>query len=273
MSQKQIKFVEDMAEKVLLSIRESINLIDINQDKNGEFSKERNEIRVNALTSIIKIVETLKEITSSAENLLKKGENIHNVNNQKLISVVMPNILCETVVVRENIGGVNIVAKKVDYLEQVGPELCFMHKINRFAVRFAGILLVGNIGNIYANCSNPERVKECHFANVNYLPLVSDKKTKQPQCSKTNGECLFYHNPLLFHNSTEPRNFFATCGHYVSSDDPNSRNTNFLRYGNRNTLKDDMIRLSDEEKRRFEDYVTHLVFCLILLKRKNEYSI
>jgi hypothetical protein len=214
------------------------------------------------------LVGELKKLLKEAENLADHAANIHINNNKQTINWIAnhsarsaPNMI------RENIGGLTLTAKRVEYIDEVGPDLCYIPSINRFAVRFAGIVLAGNIGNMYAICSAPERVKECHFANVDHLPAVSDKKYRMPKCSKTDGECLFYHDPQIFPSSKEPRNFFATCGHYVSADDPNTKNSNYLRYGNRATLKEDLMRLSAEEMRRFEDYVAHLVLCLIIMRR------
>jgi hypothetical protein len=257
-------------DKIIAILREQLNIIDINRDSPNEFSKERLDLRNGAIENMEKIMTDIKSVLKQAELLHEKAININKINNQRVTTWKLnvenlfnpPNMICE------DIGGVQVIARKVAYMEDVGSDLCFMPSVNRFAVRFAGCLMVGNVGNIYDICSNPERVKECRFSNANCLPSGNESRYKTPKCSKTDGECRFYHNPLIFPSSKESRNFFATCSQYISPYSENIDRSNYLTYGSRQYLKDDLKKLSPEETRRFDDYVAHLVICWIILKRK-----
>jgi hypothetical protein len=257
---------------IITDINEQLNIVIINKDLPNEFSKDRLELRNEAINKIEKIIASLKNTLKNAEALHTKAVNINNNNNNKLSTWKLnienvfnpPNMICEEV------NGIQVLARKINYLEEVGPDLCFMPTINRFAIRIAGCLLIGNVGNVYDMCLDPERVRECKFSNMNFLTNGNDSKLRMPRCSKTEGECKFYHNPLIFPSSKEPRNFFATCGQYISPYTEVNNRSNYLNYGNRSTLKIDLNRLSQEEARRFDDFVAHLVLCWIILKRSGK---
>jgi hypothetical protein len=256
----------DFSIKILSTVRELANLVSINKDVAGEFLKTRHNIRMDAINKIEDILKELKKVTDTVESIYEKASKEHEVINKQAIEWIAkkPAKLLH----RETIGGIDIIARSVDFLEEVGPDLCFMPAINRFAVRFAGILIVGNIGNIYSNCLNPEKVKECKFSSIDYLPSTNKMNYRMPKCSKNDGECSFYHNPLIYPSSKEPRNFFSTSGYYVNADSTDGKNPNYLRFGSRNSLREDINRISDEEARRFEDFVSHMIICLIILKKR-----
>lgn len=250
------RYILDLKSKIL----ELVNYVEINKDIDGEFSIERHDLR----TAAIKDLESITSVLADAKAALEKTTQIHQKNIEKIKKIVEfnpPNMLCE------NINGLYITARKINYLEEAGPDLCFMPTINRFVIQVAGNTLIGNIGNIYDICPDPERVKECRFSNLEYLPSSTDIKYKSPKCSKlSDGECRFYHNPLVFASAKEPRNYFSTCSQYVSATST-LNNSNFCRFGSRQHLKEDLNRLTPEEARRFEDYVAHMFLCWLLLRR------
>lgn len=255
-----------MNSDIIIKLKEQLNIVSINRDIDEELSRTRLKIRQNAIKNISDKVEELKNILSCAQDILNEAITINENNNKKIeewnVAIPLnypksPELICE------NINGIKLIARKINYLDDAGPDLCFMPSVNRFIIRFAGETLIGNIGNIYDTCAGPERVRECRYATSNFLQSGSDNKHKVQKCSKTDGECKFYHNPFICPSSREPRNFFATCGHYM----PNDQSSNYLRYGNRNTLIEDLSKLTQEERRRFDDFVAHLVLCWIIMKR------
>lgn len=189
-------------------------------------------------------------INSNYNTLNSNHSNSSNLNHDNLS--IDSNIFSPPDIIYEEINGLYLSARRINYIEEAGPDLCFMPAINRFIVRIAGNTLIGNIGNIYDMCPNPERVKECKYI----------KSKKYAKCMD---DCRFYHNPLVFASSKEPRNYFSTCIQYISSD--NIHQENHCRYGSRQFLKRDLERISSEEARRFEDFLAHLFLCWLILRK------
>lgn len=133
------------------------------------------------------------------------------------------------------------------YVKQDG-ELYYVECADHFALRIAGQLLHGNIGAIYTEEKNPEKIKNCKFASG---------------CMKQHN-CDYYHDPIDFPGSKDHRNFIASSWLYSPpgqfSNRPRSR-----RFGSRNNLDTDIMGLQPEEIARFHDQTMHDLLCSMLL--------
>jgi len=126
-------------------------------------------------------------------------------------------------------------------------ELCYIEDKNHFAIRINGILFHGNIGYIYINNNNPDKVKSCKFGKL---------------CNKLN--CNYYHDPTIYPNSKDVRNYIANSWLYSTSP---KYATKSRRFGSKSLLEIDMNNLTDEEVKRFMDQAIHDILCCLLLKK------
>ena len=159
------------------------------------------------------------------------------------------------------IGKLNIEAKCTDLKDvQSDGSLYYIESINHFAFKIRigaqDILFHGNIGTIYQQNSNiyPEKIKNCKYGN---------------QCIKNNN-CHFYHNPLIYENSHDVRNFVANSWQYTFNKYDTSLNNKLRRFGDKNTLESDINLLNDEEIERFIDQSIHDLLCCIILRNKKK---
>lgn len=135
-----------------------------------------------------------------------------------------------------------------DYVRSDG-ELYYVECADHFAFRLGGKLLHGNIGVVYTEEKNPEKIKDCRFAS---------------SCMKQD-RCDYYHDPFKFPGSRDHRNFIASSFLYSP---PNSEYKNRLRsrrFGSREHLDKDIVGLSEEEISRFHDQCMHDLLCSLLL--------
>jgi hypothetical protein len=121
--------------------------------------------------------------------------------------------------------------------------------MDHFFILICGLLLHGNIGIIYTNERNPQKIKNCKF----------------PKCTKTN--CLYYHPPTTFNGSRDYRNFIAGSWMYSAPASPlrNSHKNRVL--GSRENINIDMTIIDEEDREVFYDQLIHDILCAMLLKK------
>jgi hypothetical protein len=240
-------------DEYIQQIHKQLNIVETNKDLPDEISQKKLEIRNEAIKKMENMLSDIKQKIELMESYYKRAVNINKQNNEKTI-IKFSNV--ENNIMNLNINGLKLHARKIEFLEEAGPDLCFIPKLNRFCIRIAGNTFLGNIGEIYDTLTEPKRVKECRYYN----------KNKNTKCFKDNYECSFYHNPLYTSLSSEPRNFFSSFGYYLAGSD-----NNYLRFGNRSTLQKDISVITDDECSRFEDFTMHLLLCLIVLKNNRKF--
>jgi hypothetical protein len=76
----------------------------------------------------------------------------------------------------------------------------------RFILRFAGILLCGNIGIVYNYESSPQKIHDCEL---------------HQECNIST--CHYYHDPLHYPGSMDIRNFVAASWIYAPGAAPSAR--------------------------------------------------
>ena len=147
--------------------------------------------------------------------------------------------------------------KRSDIFAAIAPGgLYFVPHWNHFATRIGGCVLHANLGRIYRGIRGaprdaprelPECVKECRNAI----------------CQGREGGCRYYHDPELFANSTDVRNFMADSWYYTSAAAPAHYGTR--RIGSASEIEVDIRAISPEDARRFLHQTAHDVLCALIL--------
>lgn len=144
-------------------------------------------------------------------------------------------------------------AIKVPTFDQVesNGELYYIESADHFAFKLAGILFHGNIGVIYTDEKNPEKIKNCKF---------------RKECIKKE-RCDYYHDPLKFPGSKDKRNFIASSWLYAPPNSQFKNKSKSRRFGSFDHLDLDIMNLQEEETDRFSDQTMHDVLCSVLLRK------
>lgn len=140
-----------------------------------------------------------------------------------------------------------------DLVKQDGS-MYFVTSAAHFAVRINGLLFHGNIGTIYTDEKNPEKIKDCRYSET---------------CMKRDN-CDYYHDPVKFAGSKDCRNFIASSWLYSPPDSFYKNRSRSRRFGSREHIDVDIVGLQDEERVRFYDQTMHDILCSLLLKQSYE---
>jgi hypothetical protein len=114
----------------------------------------------------------------------------------------------------------------------------------------------GNIGNIYHNRRDPERVKTCKFGG---------------NCNKLDS-CTYYHDPEMYPGRKDIRNYTANSWLYVEQSATNRDPSKIRRFGSRDNMDIDLANITSDEIERFSHQLFHDMLCLLVLMecdRKN----
>lgn len=143
-----------------------------------------------------------------------------------------------------------VVVHSFDEVRQNG-ELYYVTSADHFAFKLAGKLFHGNIGEIFTDEKQPEKIKDCRFG-IN--------------CVKKNN-CDYYHDPIKYPGSKDHRNFIASSWLYTPQNSIYRVYGRSRRFGSRSRLSSDLKELKDDEVEKFSDQVTHDVLCSLVLHR------
>ncbi len=134
-------------------------------------------------------------------------------------------------------------------------DLYYVESADHFAIKIGGHLLHGNIGIIYTDGRNPEKIKNCKFATG---------------CQKQH-KCDYYHDPAKFPGSRDHRNFIANSWMYVPPTG-HFKGRQGRRFGSRDNLDTDIVGLTDDEIGRYDDQLMHDLLCALLIVQSREVS-
>lgn len=124
--------------------------------------------------------------------------------------------------------------------------LYYVPTINRFAINLAGIVLYGNIGNVYVSEQYPQKIHDCNIF---------------PRCAQT---CKYYHNPLTCAHSTDVRNFISAS--WLYSHDTSIHDTKKTRkLSSREFLDSDIERVTDKDLAFYNEQLMHDLLCVIIM--------
>jgi hypothetical protein len=108
---------------------------------------------------------------------------------------------------------------------------------NRFALHLAGIVMYGNIGNVYVSEPYPQKIHDCNM---------------YPRCAQS---CKYYHNPMSCAGSTDVRNFISASWMYSRDSVRDSKKVRKL--SSREYLDDDIGRVSDADLAYYNEQTMH----------------
>jgi hypothetical protein len=128
--------------------------------------------------------------------------------------------------------------------------LYYVSSCAHFALMINGLLFHGNIGIIYTDTEDPEKIKDCRFTDG---------------CNRVNS-CRYYHDPTIFNDSNDRRNYIASSFIYTSPAAMYKNRSRSRRFGSIENLDTDILGLSDEEKNRTYDQAMHDLLCALVLK-------
>jgi hypothetical protein len=147
-------------------------------------------------------------------------------------------------------NNISLPAIKVQtFAEVLGDgKLYYVEFCNHFAMYILGYLYHGNIGNIYTNEKTPIKIKNCHHHNREY---------------NTIDKCNYYHDPTIFSNSKDVRNYVASAWSY------NRENATDIikrrRFGSYENLNEDLKHITPDEISKYRDMVFHDLLCSMIL--------
>lgn len=239
------------------------------------------------LESYIKQIQTIShrmaKIYNTCKNKLENGFVIHRsvkLNNidpfpkkDNWVNMInIPNNNSKSLV-----PGIDINIKNINEIDEIpNTPLYWIKSTNQFAFRINGVLLRGNIGNIFTNSNNISslyHVEKCKHKNK-CIFLLSGKK------------CKFYHDPLDLYNlyksgkiSEDILNIYKciyknfTSSSWIYTDDIPKRKNKMMRFvGNRNSLKNELSMSNLIEKNwseNFQSQVMHDFLVLMAINQKN----
>ena len=147
--------------------------------------------------------------------------------------------------------------KRADIFAAIAPGgLYFVPHWNHFAARIGGCVFHANLGRIYrgirgAPRDTPRELPECV------------KECRNVVCKGREAGCRYYHDPELFADSTDVRNFMADSWYYTSATAPAHYGTR--RIGSASEIEVDIRAISPEDARRFLHQTAHDVLCALIL--------
>jgi hypothetical protein len=213
-----------------------------------------------------KVPSPPEEKDNSWTVVTRKKDTAKNQKNAKSYAAVttLPKSLAPTITVKSQPAPAEVVRSRIkftealslqairvptfDWVKQDG-ELYYVESSDHFAFKLCGKILHGNIGIIYTEEKNPEKIKDCKFAN---------------SCMKVDN-CDYYHDPVKFPGSKDHRNFIASSWLYAPPNSQYKNRPRSRRFGSRDHLDTDIVGLQEEEISRFQDQTMHDLLCSLLL--------
>ncbi len=182
----------------------------------------------------------------------RKSKN-NNTKNLKTYALAVEHQASSTtkyqsIPITDNFSIPAIVVQNFVSVKQDG-ELYYVESAEHFAIKILGQLFHGNVGIIYTDEKNPEKIKDCKFAGG---------------CIKRD-KCDYYHDPTKFENSHDHRNHSASSFLYTTPEGAFKNRSRSRKFGSRRYLETDLALMQDEDVSRYRDQVTHDLLCALLL--------
>lgn len=127
--------------------------------------------------------------------------------------------------------------------------LYYVTSCSHFAINIGGFLFHGNVGIIYTDSDEPQKIKCCKFTDgCNRMSI-----------------CRYYHDPTIFVGSCDCRNYIASSFIYNSPSEFRNR-SRARNFGSLEHLDADILGITDDEKNRIYDQTMHDLLCALVLK-------
>jgi hypothetical protein len=121
----------------------------------------------------------------------------------------------------------------------------YIPRANHFAQYINNKLYHGNVGIIYNNEKFPIKIKNCQYHSFDYNPKL--------------GKCNYYHDPILYPESNDVRNYVSNSWKFMKSNDNKSeiKNNKDNTFGSINSIEEDIRDISTDDISRFNDMTFH----------------
>ncbi len=221
---------------------------------NINYINELNKQLKRILTSCNKA--QLEDMKILDDVLRKTGKKISNVVNPDTVPkspvVVVPTIINRPVIKQQVVyitSSLCINATIINDINEANDmgKVYYLSSMEHFIIRIENLLLHGNIGVIYTDEKIPEKIKDCKFAG---------------KCTR-GSSCDYYHDPFIYKNSKDKRNFIASSWLY----NPSNYRTLNRRFGCIRNIDKDINNITKEEISRFKDQLTHDLLWGLLIQK------
>jgi hypothetical protein len=276
-----------------ITLRQYMNEADIIHDnivnKNQFLSSSKTKNQLYELESFIKHIQTISHRIAQIYNSCKKrhsnGFVIHRNLNLKSVGVFPLNNHWSSLYRTTNKDsktlspGIHTNVKIVDTQEEIpNVPLYWIRSLNQFAIHVNGVLLRGNIGNIYVKTpksrESGKNIKKCR--NENKCSYLLSGKT-----------CRYYHDPKdilqLFNsgNISEEiyRAYMISYRNYTNisrlyTNDAMKEKNKMMRFiGNRNTLKSDLSVSKYRKNDWVDEYKSQSFHDFLVVLAMNQYGL
>lgn len=199
-------------------------------------------------------VQKRKQDTQSRRTLKQYSSIVNNPVNIPIVPVTPPTSATTPTHTSIKITeALSLPAITVGSFNQVAADgnLYYVANTDHFAIRVAGYLFHGNIGVIYTDEKNPEKIKDCRYST---------------NCIK-HDKCDYYHDPMKFVGSRDHRNYIASSFLYAPPNSFYKNKARSRRFGSREHLDIDIANIQDDEVSRFNNQLMHDLLCALLLNQ------
>lgn len=209
---------------------------------------ELDKVRAMVGTALQNVSDADRQETSAMSSLLqgKKRQKKHS----RQISVGVPRLTFDPIInITPSLAIPVVKTTSLDGVKDDG-RLYYVTTLGQFSVKLAGVVFRGNIGNIFTDSLEHTKVRDCKYAST---------------CIK-GSTCDFYHDPVLTYGSTDARNYLSNSFSYIG---PEHRHNRFIgvKIGSLQNLDSDMISISSEDARKYQDMAMHMLLVAILIGR------
>lgn len=130
----------------------------------------------------------------------------------------------------------------------------YIPRANHFAQYINNKLYHGNIGIIYNNEKFPIKIKNCQYHSFDYNPKL--------------GKCNYYHDPILYPESNDVRNYVSNSWKFMKSNDNKPEVKNKPKdntFGSITSIEEDIKDISSDDISRFNDMTFHNILYSMII--------
>ena len=247
----------------------------IQQYKSELQSLERN------LSAIYMKVSNILGICSNQSNIIKleRQEKLNKCTTKKSTD--------KNTTVKNIANNISMKVKTVNHIDEIpSTPIYWIEDINQFVLNINGVILRGNMGNIYNQNhikKNNDNSQTVICKNGNKCKNLTNTQKKSENGSKKDKLCKFYHDPLdlleLLNSNkitmttfqkykTQTRNFINTSWVYTDLQ-YNKKNLMMRHFGSNNTLKHELdlmkIDNSDINETMVKNYKQQTIHDILVL--------
>jgi hypothetical protein len=249
-----------------------------------DFSVDTNKIKSHILelqniekqiSSVFMKVSNIINICSNKSDISKLDKKVSNDTDWTYLNDIS-NINIPSKPIASNIS-INV--KVVNQLDEIpNTNMYWVENINQFAVNINGVILRGNIGNIY----NKKHIKKNISTNQTIICKYGNNcKNLTDEKNDIVKICKFYHDPVVLLEAfkknkisaeafekykIQTRNFINTSWIYTEFQNTN-KNSTMRHFGSKNTLKHelDLMKMNNPNNKIIDNYMQQTMHDILVI--------